>query len=123
VAGLKQKVAQLFAGPLGASIVAMSPRTMLDLNPALAMGKPSFQPRIPTPLAATPPPPPSAGSGSGSGGLSTSVTVGASGTTAAPLQPAPPTIAVSTTAIVGKDSGISTTTTTQAQETSKKAFL
>jgi len=42
---------------------------------------------------------------------------------APPLQPAPPTIAVSTTAIVGKDSGISTTTTTQAQETSKKAFL
>ncbi|XP_037709939.1 potassium voltage-gated channel protein Shaw isoform X3 [Drosophila subpulchrella] len=111
------------SGPLGASIVAMSPRTMLDLNPALAMGKPSFQPRIPTPLAATPPPPPSSGSGSGSGGLTTSVTTGASGTTAAPLQPAPPTIAVSTTAIVGKDSGISTTTTTQAQETSKKAFL
>nr|XP_036673082.1 potassium voltage-gated channel protein Shaw isoform X2 [Drosophila suzukii] len=111
------------SGPLGASIVAMSPRTMLDLNPALAMGKPSFQPRIPTPLAATPPPPPSSGSGSGSGGLTTSVTVGASGTTAAPLQLAPPTIAVSTTAIVGKDSGISTTTTTQAQETSKKAFL
>ncbi|XP_036673085.2 potassium voltage-gated channel protein Shaw isoform X3 [Drosophila suzukii] len=118
-----KSVAQLFAGPLGASIVAMSPRTMLDLNPALAMGKPSFQPRIPTPLAATPPPPPSAGSGSGSGGLTTSVTVGASGTTAAPLQPAPPTIAVSTTASVGKDLGISTTTTTQAQETSKKAFL
>ncbi|XP_037709937.1 potassium voltage-gated channel protein Shaw isoform X2 [Drosophila subpulchrella] len=118
-----KSVAQLFAGPLGASIVAMSPRTMLDLNPALAMGKPSFQPRIPTPLAATPPPPPSSGSGSGSGGLTTSVTTGASGTTAAPLQPAPPTIAVSTTAIVGKDSGISTTTTTQAQETSKKAFL
>nr|XP_036673085.1 potassium voltage-gated channel protein Shaw isoform X3 [Drosophila suzukii] len=118
-----KSVAQLFAGPLGASIVAMSPRTMLDLNPALAMGKPSFQPRIPTPLAATPPPPPSSGSGSGSGGLTTSVTVGASGTTAAPLQLAPPTIAVSTTAIVGKDSGISTTTTTQAQETSKKAFL
>ncbi|XP_017007162.1 potassium voltage-gated channel protein Shaw isoform X2 [Drosophila takahashii] len=108
------------SGPLGASIVAMSPRTMLDLNPALAMGKPSFQPRIPTPLAATPPPPPPPSSGpiSGSGG----VTIEGTGTTKAPLQPAPPTIAVSTTASVGKDSGISTTTTT-AQETSKKAFL
>ncbi|XP_043950134.1 potassium voltage-gated channel protein Shaw isoform X2 [Drosophila biarmipes] len=111
------------SGPLGASIVAMSPRTMLDLNPALAMGKPSFQPRIPTPLAATPPPPPSTGSGTGSVGLTTSGTIGAGGTAAAPPQPAPPTIAVSTTASVGKDSGISTTTTTQAQETSKKAFL
>ncbi|XP_043950135.1 potassium voltage-gated channel protein Shaw isoform X3 [Drosophila biarmipes] len=118
-----KSVAQLFAGPLGASIVAMSPRTMLDLNPALAMGKPSFQPRIPTPLAATPPPPPSTGSGTGSVGLTTSGTIGAGGTAAAPPQPAPPTIAVSTTASVGKDSGISTTTTTQAQETSKKAFL
>ncbi|XP_016976418.1 potassium voltage-gated channel protein Shaw isoform X3 [Drosophila rhopaloa] len=107
-----KSVAQLFAGPLGASIVAMSPRTMLDLNPALAMGKPSFQPRVPTPLAATPP------------------ASGTSTTTAAPPPPpaAPPSmvvpsIAVSTTASVGKDSGISTTTTTTTQETSKKAFL
>ncbi|KAH8353698.1 hypothetical protein KR084_012767 [Drosophila pseudotakahashii] len=118
-----KSVAQLFAGPLGASIVAMSPRTMLDLNPALAMGKPSFQPRIPTPLAATPPqPPPSSGPISGSGGVTTCGTIGGTGTTTAALQPAPPTIAVSTTASVGKDSGISTTTTT-AQEASKKAFL
>ncbi|KNC25350.1 Potassium voltage-gated channel protein Shaw [Lucilia cuprina] len=34
-------------GPIGASIVAMSPRTMLDLNPALAMGKPTFESRGP----------------------------------------------------------------------------
>ncbi|XP_017075715.2 LOW QUALITY PROTEIN: potassium voltage-gated channel protein Shaw [Drosophila eugracilis] len=105
------------SGPLGASIVAMSPRTMLDLNPALAMGKPTFQPRIPTPLAATPPP--------SSGGVTTSGT-GTTGTVTATAPPAPPTsvpsIAVSTTASVGKDSGISTTTTT-AQDTSKKAFL
>ncbi|KRJ97229.1 potassium voltage-gated channel protein Shaw isoform X1 [Drosophila yakuba] len=115
-----KSVAQLFAGPLGASIVAMSPRTMLDLNPALAMGKPTFQPRIPTPLAATPPPP-----ASSAGGLTASG-IGASGTTGATSAPQaaapPPSIAVSTTASVGKDLGISTTTTT-AQETSKKAFL
>ncbi|XP_039226466.1 potassium voltage-gated channel protein Shaw isoform X3 [Drosophila yakuba] len=108
------------SGPLGASIVAMSPRTMLDLNPALAMGKPTFQPRIPTPLAATPPPP-----ASSAGGLTASG-IGASGTTGATSAPQaaapPPSIAVSTTASVGKDLGISTTTTT-AQETSKKAFL
>ncbi|XP_017110653.1 potassium voltage-gated channel protein Shaw isoform X1 [Drosophila elegans] len=116
-----KSVAQLFAGPLGASIVAMSPRTMLDLNPALAMGKPSFQPRIPTPLAATPPPPPS------SGGLATSTTAAGAPPPAISTPPANvvvPSIAVSTTASVGKDSGISTTTTTNAaQETSKKAFL
>ncbi|XP_017110654.1 potassium voltage-gated channel protein Shaw isoform X2 [Drosophila elegans] len=109
------------SGPLGASIVAMSPRTMLDLNPALAMGKPSFQPRIPTPLAATPPPPPS------SGGLATSTTAAGAPPPAISTPPANvvvPSIAVSTTASVGKDSGISTTTTTNAaQETSKKAFL
>ncbi|XP_065357683.1 potassium voltage-gated channel protein Shaw isoform X2 [Calliphora vicina] len=35
------------SGPIGASIVAMSPRTMLDLNPALAMGKPTFESRGP----------------------------------------------------------------------------
>lgn len=34
-------------GPIGASIVAMSPRTMLDLNPALAMVKPTFESRGP----------------------------------------------------------------------------
>ena len=34
-------------GPIGASIVAMSPRNMLDLNPALAMGKPSFESKGP----------------------------------------------------------------------------
>ncbi|XP_043861812.1 potassium voltage-gated channel protein Shaw isoform X1 [Drosophila santomea] len=115
-----KSVAQLFAGPLGASIVAMSPRTMLDLNPALAMGKPTFQPRIPTPLAATPPPPASSAGGLTASGIGAS---GATGATSAP-QPAapPPSIAVSTTASVGKDLGISTTTTT-AQETSKKAFL
>ncbi|KQS70065.1 potassium voltage-gated channel protein Shaw isoform X1 [Drosophila erecta] len=115
-----KSVAQLFAGPLGASIVAMSPRTMLDLNPALAMGKPSFQPRIPTPLAATPPPPVSSAGGLTASGIGAT---GATGATSAP-QPAapPPSIAVSTTASVGKDLGISTTTTT-AQETSKKAFL
>ncbi|XP_039484003.1 potassium voltage-gated channel protein Shaw isoform X3 [Drosophila santomea] len=108
------------SGPLGASIVAMSPRTMLDLNPALAMGKPTFQPRIPTPLAATPPPPASSAGGLTASGIGAS---GATGATSAP-QPAapPPSIAVSTTASVGKDLGISTTTTT-AQETSKKAFL
>ncbi|XP_026835003.1 potassium voltage-gated channel protein Shaw isoform X3 [Drosophila erecta] len=108
------------SGPLGASIVAMSPRTMLDLNPALAMGKPSFQPRIPTPLAATPPPPVSSAGGLTASGIGAT---GATGATSAP-QPAapPPSIAVSTTASVGKDLGISTTTTT-AQETSKKAFL
>ncbi|XP_052853617.1 potassium voltage-gated channel protein Shaw isoform X2 [Drosophila gunungcola] len=109
------------SGPLGASIVAMSPRTMLDLNPALAMGKPSFQPRIPTPLAATPPPPPSSG-----GLVATTNGAGAPppATSAPPANVVVPSIAVSTTASVGKDSGISTTTTTNAaQETSKKAFL
>ncbi|XP_073827350.1 potassium voltage-gated channel shaker cognate w isoform X4 [Musca autumnalis] len=35
------------SGPIGASIVAMSPRTMLDLNPALAMVKPTFESRGP----------------------------------------------------------------------------
>lgn len=120
MAGLKQKVAQLFAGPLGASIVAMSPRTMLDLNPALAMGKPTFQPRIPTPLAATPPPPVSSAGGMTASGIGTT---SATGATSAPQPATPlPSIAVSTTASVGKDLGISTTTTT-AQETSKKAFL
>ncbi|XP_032579462.1 potassium voltage-gated channel protein Shaw isoform X3 [Drosophila sechellia] len=116
-----KSVAQLFAGPLGASIVAMSPRTMLDLNPALAMGKPTFQPRIPTPLAATPPPPVSSAGGLTASGIGAT---SATGATSAP-QPAAaplPSIAVSTTASVGKDLGISTTTTT-AQETSKKAFL
>ncbi|XP_017047652.1 potassium voltage-gated channel protein Shaw isoform X2 [Drosophila ficusphila] len=113
-----KSVAQLFAGPLGASIVAMSPRTMLDLNPALAMGKPSFQPRVPTPLAATPPPSLEVGSAGATGATST----------AAPPPPAaPPSIAVSTTASVGKDSGVATTTTTtsahQQSEISKKAFL
>ncbi|EDW54177.1 GM18431 [Drosophila sechellia] len=109
------------SGPLGASIVAMSPRTMLDLNPALAMGKPTFQPRIPTPLAATPPPPVSSAGGLTASGIGAT---SATGATSAP-QPAAaplPSIAVSTTASVGKDLGISTTTTT-AQETSKKAFL
>eukprot|EP00099_Drosophila_melanogaster_P024520 NP_722937.2 shaker cognate w, isoform B [Drosophila melanogaster] len=115
-----KSVAQLFAGPLGASIVAMSPRTMLDLNPALAMGKPTFQPRIPTPLAATPPPPVSSAGGMTASGIGTT---SATGATSAPQPATPlPSIAVSTTASVGKDLGISTTTTT-AQETSKKAFL
>ncbi|XP_043662538.1 potassium voltage-gated channel protein Shaw isoform X1 [Drosophila teissieri] len=118
-----KSVAQLFAGPLGASIVAMSPRTMLDLNPALAMGKPTFQPRIPTPLAATPPPPASSAGGLSASGIGASGATGATGATSAPQAAAPtPSIAVSTTASVGKDLGISTTTTT-AQETSKKAFL
>nr|NP_001260001.1 shaker cognate w, isoform E [Drosophila melanogaster]AGB92537.1 shaker cognate w, isoform E [Drosophila melanogaster] len=108
------------SGPLGASIVAMSPRTMLDLNPALAMGKPTFQPRIPTPLAATPPPPVSSAGGMTASGIGTT---SATGATSAPQPATPlPSIAVSTTASVGKDLGISTTTTT-AQETSKKAFL
>ncbi|XP_018791704.1 PREDICTED: potassium voltage-gated channel protein Shaw isoform X1 [Bactrocera latifrons] len=35
------------SGPIGASIVAMSPRTMLDLNPALAMSKPTFESKGP----------------------------------------------------------------------------
>lgn len=35
------------AGPIGASIVAMSPSYMLDRNPALMMGKPSFESRGP----------------------------------------------------------------------------
>ncbi|XP_055838097.1 potassium voltage-gated channel protein Shaw isoform X2 [Episyrphus balteatus] len=35
------------SGPIGASIVAMSPRTMLDLNPALAMSKPIFESKGP----------------------------------------------------------------------------
>ncbi|KAH8412152.1 hypothetical protein KR009_000198 [Drosophila setifemur] len=123
----KSAVAQLFAGPLGASIVAMSPRTMLDLNPALAMGKPSFQPRIPTPLAATPPMAGSGGAGSGLGGGLGLVPTTAPVPVPAP-PPAPPSIAVSTTASVGKDSGISTTTTTATTnsghlESSKKAFL
>ncbi|KMY87966.1 potassium voltage-gated channel protein Shaw isoform X2 [Drosophila simulans] len=116
-----KSVAQLFAGPLGASIVAMSPRTMLDLNPALAMGKPTFQPRIPTPLAATPPPPVSSAGGLTASGIGATPATGATSApqpAAAPL----PSIAVSTTASVGKDLGISTTTTT-AQETRKKAFL
>ncbi|XP_034125505.1 potassium voltage-gated channel protein Shaw isoform X2 [Drosophila guanche] len=115
------------SGPLGASIVAMSPRTMLDLNPALAMGKPSFQPRFPTQLTATPSP--LASTIGSHGGAATAAGVGASTTTiVAPI--VPPTIAVSTTASVGKDSGISTTTTTATAtagninlETSKKAFL
>ncbi|KMY87964.1 potassium voltage-gated channel protein Shaw isoform X3 [Drosophila simulans] len=109
------------SGPLGASIVAMSPRTMLDLNPALAMGKPTFQPRIPTPLAATPPPPVSSAGGLTASGIGATPATGATSApqpAAAPL----PSIAVSTTASVGKDLGISTTTTT-AQETRKKAFL
>lgn len=87
----------------------MSPRTMLDLNPALAMGKPNFQPRFPTPLAATPP----------------VVSAGETAPTVAPPVVPVPSIAVST---LGKDSGISTTTTTATTnsgnlETSKKAFL
>lgn len=38
----------LFVGTIGASIVAMSPRNMLDLNPALAMSKPTFHSRTPS---------------------------------------------------------------------------
>lgn len=34
-------------GPIGASIVAISPRTVLDLNPALAMSKPNFESKGP----------------------------------------------------------------------------
>ncbi|KAI9585993.1 hypothetical protein GQX74_001840 [Glossina fuscipes] len=34
-------------GPIGASIVAISPRTVLDMNPALAMSKPLFESRGP----------------------------------------------------------------------------
>ncbi|KAL9923880.1 potassium voltage-gated channel protein Shaw isoform X2 [Glossina fuscipes] len=35
------------SGPIGASIVAISPRTVLDMNPALAMSKPLFESRGP----------------------------------------------------------------------------
>ncbi|XP_023174165.2 potassium voltage-gated channel protein Shaw isoform X2 [Drosophila hydei] len=112
------------SGPLGASIVAMSPRTMLDLNPALAMGKPTFQPRFPTQLAATPPSAPIIPVT-----LAANVTATAAGAAAAAASgtlPAVPSIAVSTTASMGKDStatGTTTTTTTTTLEASKKAFL
>ncbi|XP_030383977.1 potassium voltage-gated channel protein Shaw isoform X2 [Scaptodrosophila lebanonensis] len=116
------------SGPLGASIVAMSPRTMLDLNPALAMGKPTFQPRFPTQLAATPPPPPppsssltAAATTTIATAATTTTTVAAATTTAAITLPS---IAVSTTASLSKDKEITTTTTTStALEANKKAFL
>ncbi|TDG42799.1 hypothetical protein AWZ03_010774 [Drosophila navojoa] len=112
------------SGPLGASIVAMSPRTMLDLNPALAMGKPTFQPRFPTQLAATPPMAPTIPVT-----LAANITATAAGAAAAAASgtlPAVPSIAVSTTASIGKDStatGTTTTTSTTTLEASKKAFL
>ncbi|KAH8412056.1 hypothetical protein KR222_007939 [Zaprionus bogoriensis] len=140
-----KSVAQLFTGPLGASIVAMSPRTMLDLNPALAMGKPTFQPRFPTQLA---------GTNTGISGIpastmpaavpsplvtsslpvtlatvaaaATATAAGAAAAAASGTLPAVPSIAVSTTASLGKDStgtGITTTTSTTTLEASKKAFL
>lgn len=37
-----------FPGPIGASIVAMSPRTMLDKNPGLSLGKPMFESKEPS---------------------------------------------------------------------------
>ncbi|XP_017857309.1 PREDICTED: potassium voltage-gated channel protein Shaw isoform X2 [Drosophila arizonae] len=112
------------SGPLGASIVAMSPRTMLDLNPALAMGKPTFQPRFPTQSAATPPMAPTIPVT-----LAANITATAAGAAAAAASgtlPAVPSIAVSTTASIGKDStatGTTTTTSTTTLEASKKAFL
>ncbi|KRG03312.1 potassium voltage-gated channel protein Shaw isoform X2 [Drosophila mojavensis] len=112
------------SGPLGASIVAMSPRTMLDLNPALAMGKPTFQPRFPTQLAATP-----AMASTVPVTLAANITATAAGVAAAAASgtlPAVPSIAVSTTASIGKDStatGTTTTTSTTTLEASKKAFL
>ncbi|XP_023031758.1 potassium voltage-gated channel protein Shaw isoform X2 [Drosophila willistoni] len=127
-----KSVAQLFTGPLGASIVAMSPRTMLDLNPALAMGKPTFQPRFPTHLAATPQPPATMGGGTVAGAGAAAAAAAAAAavtavTTSASVIPPPcppvtvPSIAVSTTASLGKDNGSATTSTTL--ESSKKAFL
>ncbi|XP_017855226.1 potassium voltage-gated channel protein Shaw isoform X3 [Drosophila busckii] len=127
-----KSVAQLFTGPLGASIVAMSPRTMLDLNPALAMGKPTFQPRFPTQLAAT-------GNTMGAAAATATTTAATApivpatvaaaaaatvvtAATAATL-PAVPSIAV--TASLGKDFSTTTTstTTTTLDNSSKKAFL
>ncbi|ALC38868.1 Shaw [Drosophila busckii] len=120
------------SGPLGASIVAMSPRTMLDLNPALAMGKPTFQPRFPTQLAAT-------GNTMGAAAATATTTAATApivpatvaaaaaatvvtAATAATL-PAVPSIAV--TASLGKDFSTTTTstTTTTLDNSSKKAFL
>ncbi|GAB0093423.1 hypothetical protein DMENIID0001_085640 [Sergentomyia squamirostris] len=42
-------------GPIGASIVAISPRQVLDLNPALIMGKPLFESKGPPIVAKDPP--------------------------------------------------------------------
>lgn len=120
----------------------MSPRTMLDLNPALAMGKPNFQPRFPTQLAATttmtpntmtmpsttvaPPLVPSCipvTLATGAVTPTTATAVGAAAAAASATLPAVPSIAVSTTASLGKDSGTTINTSTTTLEASKKAFL
>ncbi|XP_034474340.1 potassium voltage-gated channel protein Shaw isoform X3 [Drosophila innubila] len=133
-----KSVAQLFTGPLGASIVAMSPRTMLDLNPALAMGKPTFQPRFPTQLAASnitntinttsplaPTIPVTLAAAATAIATATATAAATSGTLSAVPSIAVSSIAVSTTASLGKDcTGTGTTTTTSTTlEATKKAFL
>ncbi|KAH8377749.1 hypothetical protein KR093_006968 [Drosophila rubida] len=135
-----KSVAQLFTGPLGASIVAMSPRTMLDLNPALAMGKPTFQPRFPTQLAATSISTTTTITTTSNNNTSTIATTtaplpptlaataaGAAAAAASGTLPAVPSIAVTSAVSLGKDSTVSqsgtTTTTSTALEGTKKAFL